>query len=502
MSKTVVRLALSGALVLGLVVAAGAALSPMPRTSAQTREAPTPAQVQATPVPAQAPAPLAAPPVVDVARLGDAFATVAAAVSPAVVTIRVEAVRQVPEVPFGFRGSPFGQMPPGFGMPNDGQPDVITGGGSGVIIRGDGYIVTNNHVVAQARRLDVVLQDGRSFEGRVVGTDPATDIAVIRIDARNLPTARFASSDAARVGEWVMAIGSPFGLDYTVTTGVLSAKGRGGLGANEIEDYLQTDASINPGNSGGPLVNLRGDVLGINTMIIGRGTGIGFAVPSDIAQSVSSQLIDTGRVRRAWLGVGFQELSPELASQFGVPVHGGALISNVVPGGPAARAGLRPGDVVVAVGDQPVREGNDLLRQVLRQRVDTNVTVQLLRERRPQTVTMRLAERPTSPTTQHSPQVAPPPAHRDDLGLQLAPMTSQVRQQLRYSGAGAVVVTGVSSGSAADRAGLRQGDVIVESDHRPVRQPSQIAQALADGTALLRVERGDGAFYTVLDRTR
>jgi serine protease Do len=219
-----------------------------------------------------------------------ALTDVAESVSPSVVSIQVEVTKPQNEgFPFFFGGQ--------------GRGGIVRGGGSGVILRPDGYVLTNNHVVREASRIEVRLKNGKSFPASVVGADPATDLAMLKIDAKGLPPAEFASSDKARVGQFVIAIGSPFGLDYTVTTGVLSAKGRGGIGANEIEDYLQTDASINPGNSGGPLVNLHGRVLGINTMIIGRGSGIGFAIPSEIAQRVARQLIESGTVKRAWLGV-------------------------------------------------------------------------------------------------------------------------------------------------------------------------------------------------------
>ena len=260
-----------------------------------------------------------------------ALTDVAESVSPSVVSIQVEVTRPQNEgLPFFF-GS-------------QGRGGIVRGGGSGIILRPDGYILTNNHVVNQASRIEVRLKNGKSFPAKLVGADSATDLAMLKIDARNLPQAEFGSSEKARVGQFVIAIGSPFGLDYTVTTGVLSAKGRGGIGANEIEDYLQTDASINPGNSGGPLVNLQGRVLGINTMIIGRGSGIGFAIPAEIAQRVARQLIDNGTVKRAWLGVSFQELTPELAAHFGGNFEGGALINAIVPGAHAATRTVRAAD--------------------------------------------------------------------------------------------------------------------------------------------------------------
>ncbi len=496
MSQTKRRLAL-GLVTAGLAAGVGAAVAPaLPLRAQEAEQRQSPAGDRTVTAPRTEA-------VADAQRLGEAVATVAESVSPAVVSIRVEAVQEQAQTPFGGNG--FGlPFPFRFQLPDDGQPNVVRGGGSGVIIRSDGYVLTNNHVVQNARRIEVVLQDGRNLRGEVVGTDAATDLAVLKVEASGLPTARFARSDRARVGEWVVAIGSPFGLDYTVTTGVLSGKGRGGLGMNEIEDYLQTDASINPGNSGGPLVNLRGEVLGINTMIVGRGTGIGFAVPSDIASSVSRQLIEDGRVQRAWLGVGFQELTPELASQFGTSHRNGALISNVVPDGPGARAGVRAGDIVVSIAGEPVREGRDLLRLVLRQRVGARVPVEVLRNGNTRTLNVVLTERPGEETQEEqggsSSSGRGQQQRHDGYGLDLRPMTSQIKQQLRYSGNGAVVVAGVANGSAAERAGLRRGDVIIEADRRAVQSTDQVAQALNDGTALLRVERGDNAFFTVLSR--
>jgi Do/DeqQ family serine protease len=436
------------------------------------------------------------PEVVDAARVGEGIATVAERVSPVVVSIRVE--QQVDRRSQFGGGMPF----PFGGGGGDGQGDsgVARGAGSGVVISPDGYILTNNHVVENASRIEVHMQDGRTFRGQVVGTDPATDLAVIRIAGRSLPSATFADSSRARVGEWVVAIGSPFGLDYTVTAGVLSATGRGGLGVNEIEDYLQTDASINPGNSGGPLVNLRGEVLGINTMIVGRGTGIGFAIPSDLASNVATQLIQTGVVRRAWIGVGFQELTPELAAQFGTQTRTGALISNVVGTGPAARAGLQAGDIVVSVDSRPVREGRDLLRAVLRQPIGSRVQVGLLRRGRQQTVTLVTTERPDANPGRRTPRPAQPQPQPSGWGMQIQPLTPQIRQQIGYSGNGAVVVSGVADGSIADRAGIQPGDVIVEADRNAVTTPQQVLQALSDGTALLRVMRRDGSFYAVVAR--
>ena len=241
------------------------------------------------------------------------------------------------------------------------------------------------------------LRDGRYLPARLVGRDPATDLAVVKIDATGLTPAKFADSDAARVGEWVVAIGSPFGLGYTVTAGVLSAKGRGGLGMNAIEDYLQTDASINPGNSGGPLCNLQGDVLGINTMIVGRGQGIGFAVPSNIAQRVAGQILKTGHVSRAWLGVSVQDVTPEIAAAMHLTPGAGALVNNVAPDGPAFKANLRAGDVIAVVAGHPLHDAHDLIRETIAREVGQSVPLEIIRGGQHYGASVTLSERPERP---------------------------------------------------------------------------------------------------------
>ncbi len=268
---------------------------------------------------------------------------------------------------------------------------------------------------------------------------------------------------------------------------------------NEIEDYIQTDASINPGNSGGPLVDLEGRVIGINTMIIGRGSGIGFAVSSELARRVTNQILSHGRVRRAWIGVSFQELTPELASAFslGERARAGALIADVVTDGPARRAGLRSGDVVVEVDGQPVREGRDLLRAVLRHDVGTHVHLQVMRAGHRVPIDLTTAERPGEDdgSTPATPVMRPTDNRGPTDGMSLSVLTPQQRQQVGADGA---LITDVTPGSDADRAGLRRGDVILQADGHAVRQPQQIAQATGDGHALLRVRRGENSFYTVL----
>ena len=414
-----------------------------------------------------------------------ALTGVAESVSPAVVSIQVELAQpQVNALPFFFGGQ--------------GRGGIVRGSGSGVIVRSNGYVLTNNHVVNEANRIEVRLQNGKSYPAKLVGVDSATDLAVLKIDARGLPHVDFASSDQARVGQFVIAIGSPFGLDYSVTTGVLSAKGRGGIGANEIEDYLQTDASINPGNSGGPLVDLHGRVLGINTMIIGRGSGIGFAIPSDIAQRVAQQLIETGSVKRAWLGVSFQEITPELAALFDEDVEGGALINGVVPQGPADKAGLRPGDVVTAVGDTKISEGADLLREVLRHGVGERLILQVRRGNQTKEIALVTGQRPS----EDGPQARGPGVQDNGmLGLAVEEMTPRLRERFGYQGDGQVFIRGVEPGSDADRAGLRPGDIILEADRHPVRSVADLQTALRDGKALLYIERESHRFFQSITRS-
>ena len=415
-----------------------------------------------------------------------ALSNVAEMVSPTVVSIQVEVS--------GPRNNGF---PSFFG--GQGRGGIVRGGGSGVILRSDGYILTNNHVVHEASRIDVRLKDGKSYPATLVGADSATDLAMLKIDRRGLPQAEFASSEAARVGQFVIAIGSPFGLDYTVTTGVLSAKGRGGIGANEIEDYLQTDASINPGNSGGPLIDLQGRVLGINTMIIGRGSGIGFAIPAEIAQRVASQLIASGTVKRAWLGVSFQEITPELAAHFGGNFDGGALVNAVVPGGPAEKAGLQAGDVITSIDKQRIREGHDLLRTVLRRGVGERLSLEVRRGGKTKQVSLVTGERPSEDGAQSQQRSIQDGAM---LGLALEELTPRLRERFRYEGDGRVFIRGVQPGSDADRAGLRPGDIILQADRRAVRAIGDVRSALQDGKALLYIERDSQRFFQPLTRSK
>ncbi len=420
-------------------------------------------------------------------RLSDAFSSVAERVSPSVVQIDVTTRDENADNVLRWigRGGASGDSP------------VARGTGSGVVFTPDGAILTNNHVVDDALTINVHLRDGRFLPAKLVGRDPGTDLAVIKVDATGLVAAKFADSDAARVGEMVVAIGSPFGLGYTVTTGVVSAKGRG-VGMNAIEDYLQTDASINPGNSGGPLCDLDGRVLGINTMIAGRGSGIGFAVPSSLARRTAEQILKTGHVERAWIGVGIQDLTPELASAMKLDPRAGALVNLVNDNGPAAKANVKPGDVIAQVAGKGVHDGRELIREVLQHDVGQTLALEIVRDGRHYASSVVLAARPEPPVPLLPVQQQGVP--HPGLGMSVRDLTPQQAQQLGLPPKAMPVVTTVAPGSAADRAGIKAGDVIVEVDGAIEPTSAQLQEASKDGQLLLRIRRREAAFYAALKK--
>lgn len=429
-----------------------------------------------------APAPAA---VAQARKLSDAFVSVAERVSPSVVQIDVTA-----------RDESADQITRFFGKNQDSP--IARGTGSGVVFTADGAILTNNHVIDHALSINVRLRDGRLLPAKLLGRDPATDLAVIKVEAKGLVAAKFADSDAARVGEWTVAIGSPFGLGYTVTTGVLSAKGRGGLGMNQIEDYLQTDASINPGNSGGPLCDLDGRVLGVNTMIVGKGTGIGFAVPSNLARRAAEQILKTGHVQRSWIGVGIQDLTPELAGAMKVDSRAGVLVNSITEGGPAHKANIKPGDIIGAVAGKKVLDGRELVREVISHEVGQTVQLEIVRGGKKYGTNMTLSARPEA-------KIAPLPVQQQGvpqagLGLSVRDLTPQQSAQLRLGSRPLPIVTTITPGSSADRAGLKPGDVIVEADG--IQQPNsgQLAEAAKDGSLLVRVRRRSASFYAAMQK--
>ena len=366
--------------------------------------------------------------------------------------------------------------------------------GSGVIVDAEkGYVLTNHHVIAKADKIVVTLHDGRSFDARLVGSDPETDVAVVQIPAEGLTAIRLGDSARLRVGDFVVAIGNPFGLGQTVTSGIVSALGRSGLGIEGYEDFIQTDASINPGNSGGPLVDLEGRLVGINTAILSpaRGNvGIGFAIPVAMAREVMAQLIEYGEVRRGRLGVYIQDLTPELAQAFGIEATQGAVVAQVAEGSPAERAGLRPGDVVVAVDGRPVKSAAELRTAIGLMRVGKRVRLEVLRDRRRLTLTA-VIEAPKEATVRGG--------LLDErlAGAVFGPIPEDSPFHGRVEG---VMVRAVEVGSPAWRAGLREKDVVVSVNRRPVPDLERFRREVrrARGSLLLNVRRGDGALFILL----
>ena len=388
------------------------------------------------------------------------FSDIVATVQPAVVNVAViepassRGPRRLPPGPFG--GPPGPPGPPG--RPPFGPPGMSAG--SGVVINPEGYIVTNNHVVEDSTNITVTTFDGKEFAAKVVGTDPKTDLAVIKIEGENLPFIPWSAHETIRVGDLVLAVGSPFGLKSSVTMGIISAMGRGNVGITEYEDFIQTDAPINPGNSGGPLVNMAGEIVGINTAIFSRtggSEGIGFAIPVDIVRDITSSLIKSGRVVRGWMGIAIQELSPALAQSFQLPEshQGGVLISEVNEKGPSAGGILQRGDVLLEYRGQKIRDVNHLRNIVARTPVDSEVEITVLRNGERTTLTMKVGERPTDEVLASGGSSSPPAALEklDNVlaGLDVGPLTEERRKQLSLpEEVAGVVVNEVKPGSAAD----------------------------------------------------
>ena len=372
------------------------------------------------------------------------------------------------------------------------------GNGSGVIIDAQGHILTNNHVVERAEDVRVTLTDGREYEARVVGRDPKTDLAVLQVDvAEPLPVATLGSSDSLRVGDWVMAIGNPFGLSHTVTAGIVSGKGRI-IGAGPYDDFIQTDASINPGNSGGPLFNMHGEVVGINTAMVPHGRGIGFAIPIDTAKPLIPQMVATGGVTRGYLGVSIQSISPDLAEALKLDGTQGALVGEVMPDSPAARAGLQTGDVITAFDGKPVATSQDLPGMVAETPVDRNVTVTVQRqgESLALAVTVGKMHAETAQATDK------PESGRGNLGLYLRDRHADARGDDDPAADHGVLVTRVQPGSPAAASGIRGGDVILQVDQKPVDSIADVKQVPAEtdeeSPLVLLVKRGEGSFYVVV----
>ena len=373
--------------------------------------------------------------------------------------------------------------------------------GSGVVIDARGYILTNNHVVKDADELQVVLQDERKLEAKVVGSDERTDIAVIKIEADDLTPIAIGDSDQLQVGEWVMAIGSPFGLNQTVSAGIVSAVGRGNVGIADYEDFIQTDAAINPGNSGGPLVNLGGQLVGINTAIASRSggnMGVGFAIPINMAKSVMDQLISGGSVTRGYLGIYIADLSSELAESFHYKDKHGILIQDVSENGPGAKAGLKPGDIITSLGDKPAGDASEFRNHVAQLRPGTKVALRIWRDDKMQTVEATLGTMPDQPMRADNQAITSTPR----VGVELSDITDELRERYHLGDVKGAVVLEVVPDSAADHAGIKAGDVINQIDTSEVASAAQ-AKSLLSKTdpkqpLRLRIIREGHGLYVML----
>ena len=443
----------------------------------------------------------AAPRDAGVGMLPQNFAALADKVGPAVVNIQVEKTTRPAMHPFGKgHGGLDRRFRDFFGPPSGApksRPPRPSGVGTGFLIAPDGYIVTNNHVVEGADRIRVVLQDERTFEATVIGRDPQTDLALIKVASdRDLPAVPLGTSADLAVGEWVVAIGNPFGLEHTVTAGIVSAKGRV-IGSGPYDDYIQTDASINPGNSGGPLLNMQGEVVGINTAIIASGQGIGFAIPIDMANGVISQLKAEGEVTRGWLGVTIQDLKGDLASYYGVEKGQGVLVTQVVSGDPADKAGIRAMDIIMAIDGSPVGSRRELTAKAAGLSVNEEVDVVLLRDSESKTVFLKVGRRPLTLARNGEPNAEGQTAY----GIQVSDLTPALARQLNIEREGGAVVTGVEPGSTADKAGLREGDVILEVDRQAVDSARDFKNRVTNkkkGTDLnLLVQRGQAGLKVI-----
>ncbi len=345
--------------------------------------------------------------------------------------------------------------------------------GSGFIIDRKGYIVTNYHVIDGADEIQVKMYNDKEYDAKVVGGDPKTDLALIKIDAEGLVPLKLGNSDDLKVGTWVVAIGSPFGLEQTVTAGIVSAKGRI-LGSGPYDDFIQTDASINPGNSGGPLLNLEGEVIGINTAIIKSGQGIGFAIPSDLAKGIVKQLKDSGSVTRGWLGVAIQDVTPELAEYYGIKATGGALVAQVYENNPAHAGGIQPGDIITRVNDVEIKSSHDLSSAIAGFGVGEKVTVTYVREGQTRRATVTLAKRSDD---DHLPVLTS--NGFDELGMKFASINDEAARPYGYGpNARGIVVVEIEPGSKADQSGIREGDLLKEVNHRPVETEKQYLKAM------------------------
>lgn len=430
------------------------------------------------------------------------FAPVLKPALPAVVSITSSRIVKAPQSP--LFNDPFFQR--FFGGQSGPQQQRERGLGSGVIISPDGYILTNNHVVDKATDIKVLLSDKRQLSGKVIGTDPKTDIAVVKIDATGLPTIALGDSSKLEVGDYAFAIGNPFGVGETATMGIISATGRNGLSIEDYEDFIQTDAAINPGNSGGALLNARGALIGINTAILSGGggnQGIGFAIPINMAKYVMDEILKHGKVVRGYIGVGIQEVTPDLAKAFHAAPEKGALVGNVDSNSPGAKAGLQRGDVIVELNGQSIEGPNDLRLKVGTMAPGTTVHLKINRNGETRDVSLTLSE---APAGKGAAGAAPGGSAESSAmrGVQVDELTSEIRQQLGLKpGIEGVVVADVPDGSPASDAGLQRGDVIEQINRQPVKSVSDYKHLIRQAgkeTIVLLVNRGGNTTFVVVQQ--
>lgn len=438
----------------------------------------------------------------------ESFTDLAKTVRPGVVNIRtVKTIKDGGRVFQHFFGDRFGGKNP-FEDFFDLSPDNDQGRefkqrslGSGFVIAPEGYIVTNNHVIEDADQIIVRLPNEKEFDAQLVGRDSNTDIALIKINApKDIPYLKMGNSDALDVGSWVVAVGSPFGLEQTVTAGIVSAKGRV-LGSGPYDDFIQTDASINPGNSGGPLVNMDGEVVGINTAIIASGQGIGFAIPINLAQGIIDQLKTQGEVTRGWLGVSIQDLSPELAEYYRITEKKGVLVTEVFKDDPADKAGVQAGDIITAVDGKPVSSSRELSATIANLPVGHQAKLSIVRKEEKKVITVELTKR--ADTVARS---GKSPEQSDDWGLTVTELTAEIARQFGFDkNESGILVTGVTGNSPAEKAGIQRGDLIKEVDHEPVSDIKTLRAMLEkvkkDQSVSLLVQRPHAGFK-VLTLTR
>jgi serine protease Do len=442
-------------------------------------------------------------------RQNKAYERIADAVTPAVASIQSTSVVKVQQSPFSmdpFFRQFFGDMFPQLNVPRQYREHAL---GSGVIVSPEGYLLTNNHVIRNASSIDVLLSDKRTFKAKVVGADPQTDLAVLKIDARELPAASLGDSATLHVGDTVMAFGNPFNLSFTVTRGTVSALGRSQGQIEDIQNFIQTDAAINPGNSGGPLVDVRGQVVGINTAILsgnsgpggeGGSIGIGFAIPINMAKHVMQDIINTGKVTHGYLGVGINLVTDDLAKEFHAPDTSGALIADVTPGGPADKAGLKNGDIIRKLNGKTIGDYAQLTVMVTEMNPGTEVTLDILRDGKPMTVRVTLGERPANLAAQSGSRRGP--SEGTLRGISVQNLTSSLRDQLQLpENVEGVVISQIDPNSPAAQVGLQEGDVIESINRQPVRNVIEFNRlaAQAKGRTLLRVNRQGQGQYVVIN---